>query len=188
MYKVKVGVSNRHVHLTKEVYETLFGNMPLEIVKPLNQIGEFASNSFVTIINGEHRIEHVRVVGPLREYNQVEISATDARRLKANPPVRKSGDVQGSSSVLLEGPNGKVALQEGLILAKRHIHMNPEEAESYGVQDNEEVTLYVKNKERSGTMNVFVKVSENGFYEVHLDTDEASAFLLQNDDEVEWEK
>lgn len=188
MNKVTVGISNHHVHVTKEVFETLFGTTTLHEFKKLNQVGEFASNETVTIKTSDYQIDHVRIVGPFRTYNQVEISARDARTLKVQPPVRRSKDIKGSLPVTLIGPSGSVALEEGLILAIPHIHMNKLDAKNYGVEDNEEVTVFVNHTERKGSIKAMIEVSDNGYYELHIDTDEAFAFLLNNHDEVEWSK
>lgn len=180
-YPVKIRISNRHVHLTKETYEQLFFE-PLEKERDLNQIGEFASNQFVTLKTQKNQIEKVRVVGPLRQYNQVEISKSDAFLLGLNPPVRKSGDIEHSENITLIGPKGEVYLESCCILAQRHIHMNLEEAKEYGVNDEELVKVRV-NGERSGVLDAFIKVSENGYFEMHIDRDEANAMLIKDNDE-----
>jgi len=118
-----VAISNRHVHLTKETYTKLF-NEPLTIKKPLNQIGEFASNQTVTLKSPKGIITNVRVLGPFRAYNQVEISRTDAYRLGLNPPVRTSGDLEDSETITLIGTKAELTLKNVCIQAERHIHMN----------------------------------------------------------------
>ncbi len=180
-YKVKARVSNRHVHLTKEVYNQLFDE-EMKVRNKLNQIGEFASEEVLTIRVGDKKIDNVRVVGPLRPYNQIEISRFDARMLGVNPPVRRSGDLEGSLNVTLETPKGKVTTN-GLIIANRHVHINTSEAAKYGVSDGDKVKVKVDG-DKSGIIDVMVKVSDNGFYELHLDTDDANAFLLNDGDEV----
>ncbi len=180
-----VAISNRHVHLTKEIYDKLFDE-PLSIKRPLNQIGEFASFQTVTLKSPTATIEHVRVIGPLRKYNQVEISRSDALVLGLNPPVRQSGDLEDSETITLIGPKGEVTLENACIQAERHIHMNPIKARELGLKHEDLVRLIVEN-DKGGTMEAFVKVSDNGFYEIHLDKDDANCFMLNTGDEVEIE-
>ena len=178
---ISARVSNRHIHLNKETYELLFDS---ELTKKndLNQVGEFASNEFVTIKNGDKEIEGIRVVGPLRPYNQIEVSLTDARKLGLIPPVKRSGDVEDSLNITLKTNKGEVETN-GLVLAKRHVHMNSSDAEKYGVSDKQVVKIKIDG-ERSGVIDAEVKVSDNGFMELHLDTDEANAFLIKDNDKV----
>lgn len=181
--KVKVGISNRHIHLTEEVYNSLFAT-PLTKKKDLSQLGEFASNQVVTLKTEKGKIENVRVIGPLRNYNQVEISASDARVLGICPPVRKSGDLKNSEAVFLVGEKGEVFLKDVCILSEKHIHLNEKEAMEWGVSNGEVVPVKIKG-DRSGIVDAHIKISENGVRDFHIDTDEANAFLLKQDDEVE---
>ena len=181
-YKVSVGISNRHIHLTKETYEKLFDE-PITKDKDLNQIGQFASNQFVDIINGDNVINHVRIVGPLRTYNQVEISKTDARKLKLNPPVRTSGDLVDSESITLKTDKAVITLESGCIIADRHVHFNTSDAEKYHVKNKDKLKLHILGEKR-GTIEAFAKVSDDGYFEAHLDTDDANAFLLETGDEL----
>jgi putative phosphotransacetylase len=187
-YKVNVAISNRHVHLTKETYYKLFDK---EITKrnDLNQIGQFAANETVEIINGENSIKNVRIVGPFRTYDQVEISKSDARKLKLNPPVRTSGDLAGSETITIKTDKASITLNECCIIADRHIHFNTNEAEKYHVKNKDKLKIHILGEKR-GTIEAFAKVSDDGFYEAHLDTDDANAFLLNTGDEliVEIEK
>jgi putative phosphotransacetylase len=184
--KVTVGISNRHVHLTKEDLEVLFGEgYELEVVRPINQPGQFASNSFVTIKTEKSEIEHVRVLGPIRPYTQIEISMTEARKLGVNPPVRTSGDLEGSSPVTLIGPKGELHLDKGLIIADRHIHMTPKQKEMYGFKDVDKVSVAIPGEKGGIINNVHLKVTEEAYYEMHLDTDDANAHLLHDGDIVE---
>ncbi len=177
--EVTIGVSNRHVHLTKETYIKLFGNEDIEKVRDLNQPGQFASNSFVDIKNGEKIIKHVRILGPFRDYNQVEISKTDSYTLKLDPPVRASGDIKGSSPITIVGPNGEITLSEGCIIAERHIHMLPKQAEMYGFEDKQTVSV-ILNGEKGGIINnVHIKVADESYFEMHLDTDDANAHMIK---------
>lgn len=180
--EVVIGVSNRHVHLTKSDYKILFGDEELTSFKPINQPGQFASNQFVTLKNGDKTIEHVRVLGPFRKYTQIEVSKTDARLLKLNPPVRMSGELAGSSPITLIGPKGELNLSEGCIIADRHIHMLPEQAKLYGLEGVEKVSVML-NGEKGGIINnVYLRIAPNSYYEMHIDTDDANAHLVNNGD------
>lgn len=178
---INARISNRHVHLTKEVYDRLFDD-ELTIKTKLNQVGEFASNKTLTIRVGDKKIENVRVVGPLRKYSQVEISKRDARFLGVNPPVRRSGNLEGTSKIILETLKGSVET-DGLIIANRHVHMTPSEAKDLGLVDKQIVKIKV-NGDKSGEMDAEVKISDNGYFELHIDTDDANAFLLEDNDKV----
>ena len=182
----KIAVSNRHLHLTEEVYNELFDE-PIKIKRPLNQIGEFASFQTVTLKTEKGEIPNVRLIGPLRKYNQVEISRSDAYVLGLNPPVRQSGDLEDSETITIIGPKGEVTLKDVCIQAERHIHMNEKKAEELGLKHEDMVKLIVDN-DKGGVMEAFVKVSSNGFFEIHIDKDDANCFLLQTGDEVVIEK
>lgn len=182
----KIAVSNRHVHLTKEVYDLLFDE-PLSIKRPLNQIGEFASFQTVTLKTDKAEILHVRVIGPLRKYTQVEISRTDAITLGLNPPVRQSGDLEDSETITIVGPKGEVTLDNVCIQAERHVHMNKKKADELGLKHEDMVHILVDN-DKGGVMDAFVKVSDNGFFEIHIDKDDANCFILNTGDEVVIEK
>lgn len=187
--KVTVGISNRHVHLTKEHLEILFGkNYQLQILHPVNQPGQYASTAQVTIETKKSKIENVRVLGPIRPYTQVEISRTDSYKLGLTPPVRDSGDVTGSAPITIIGPCGKIELEEGCILANRHIHMTPEQQKDFGFIGISKVNVKIGGEKGGIINNVYIKVDRESYYEMHLDTDDANAFLLQNGDEVEIEK
>lgn len=180
---VVLGVSNRHVHLCERDLKILFGeNYKLEIAKNLVQPGEFASNSFVTIKTVKGEFERVRVLGPLRSYTQVEISKTDAFKLGINPPVRDSGDLSGSERVTLIGPNGSVDLNEGCIIATRHIHMNPEEVKKYGFEGVKSVNVELPGEKGGVLYNVQLKINPNYVFEMHIDTDDANAHMVKTGD------
>ena len=180
--KISVGVSNRHVHLTKEVYDLLFDE---ELTKKndLNQIGEFASNQVVTIKGKKGSIENVRVLGPLRNYNQVEISRTDAYKLGINPPVRRSGDLLDSEDVILETEKGSILLKNSCIIADRHVHINFDMAREMGLKDNQVVKILVSG-DKACILYAHVKISDNGYYELHIDFDDANACGIKNNDEL----
>ena len=173
--KVSINISARHLHLNAETYDKLFDNV-LTVRNPLNQIGQFAANETVTIITEKGVLEHVRIIGPLRSYNQVEIAKSDARKLGINPPVRKSGDVADSAVVTIKTEKGEVTAA-CCIIADRHVHMNPDKARDLGIQDGEVLKLAISG-EKSGVIDIHAKVSDDGYFEVHLDTDDANAFLI----------
>ena len=175
--EVIIEISNRHVHLTKKVYDMLFDE-EMSVKKYLSQTGEFVSNQVVTLKANDVVIENVKVLGPFRDYNQVEISKKDAIKLKLNPPVRKSGDVMESEKITLVTPKAEIEI-EGCIIAQRHVHMNTENAQKYNVVDGQVVQIIIDG-DKSGVMDAYVKVSENGVFRAHLDTDDAACFLLEN--------
>ena len=180
---VPIGVSNRHVHLTREHLVILFGkDYELTKAKNLSQPGQFAANETVTIIGPSLRpIEKVRVLGPLRKASQVEISMTDSYVLKVKPPVRESGNIAGSSPITLVGPKGVVTLSEGCIIANRHIHMSPKDAERYGIKDGDTVNVSVIGKgKRTLWYDVQIRVNKDFVLEMHVDTDDANAAGIGN--------
>ena len=179
---VPVGVSNRHIHLTKADLAVLFGEgYELTPLKDLSQPGQFACKETLTLEGPSLRpIENVRVLGPLRGKSQVEISATDSYVLKVKPPVRESGNVVGSAGVTIVGPKGVVQLKEGCIIANRHIHMSPSDAASFRVKDGDTVTVDVEGKRRTRWYDVQVRVSPDFRLEMHVDTDDANAAGIGN--------
>lgn len=181
-YKVKAAVSNRHVHLTKETYEMLFDE-PISKRNDLNQIGQFAANQTVDLVCGDKLIENVRIVGPFRLYNQVEISKNDARKLGLNPPVRTSGDLINSEDITVRTKKASVILSDACIIADRHVHFNTFDADKYNVKDKDKLKIHFMGEKR-GTIEAFAKVSDDGYYELHIDTDDANAFLVNSGDEV----
>lgn len=184
--KVQIGVSNRHVHLKKEDLEKLFGeNYELEVIRSINQPGQFASNSFVTLKTEKTTIDHVRVLGPLRDYTQVEVSKTDAIKLGINPPIRTSGDILNSSPITLIGPKGEVKLEYGCIIADRHIHITPKQMEMYGLTGKDKVNVLLSSEKGGIIFNVDLKVADNSYFEMHLDTDDANAHMIKQGDIAE---
>jgi acetate kinase len=177
---VPIAISARHVHLTQETVEQLFGKgYQLTEFKPLSQPGQFAANEEVDIVGPRNRIGGVRILGPVRSKNQVEISRTDEFFLGVDAPIRQSGHTENSPGCILEGPLGKVELQEGVICAWRHIHMTPEDALRFEVKDKDIVEVDVRTKERSLTFgNVMIRVSPKYKLEMHIDTDEGNAAEL----------
>lgn len=189
---IKIGVSNRHVHLKQEHLEILFGkNYELEIKNMLVQPGQFASTSTLTIKTEKSEIQNVRVLGPIRNYTQVEISKTDAFKLGINPPVRDSGDLKGSAPIELIGPNGSIKLEEGCIIANRHIHITPQQVKDLGLEGVEKVSVELPGEKGGIINNVYLKIDESFALEMHIDTDDANAHLIKTGDigkVIEWEK
>ena len=183
--KINIGVSARHVHLSSEDLKILFGeDYELTVKAPLSQPGQYACNEQVTLKGPKGNIERVRVLGPVRGESQVEISKTDSFALGINPPVRNSGDLNGAAEVTIVGPKGEV-IRNAAIIAARHVHATKEDAIKYGFLDKEFVSLKITG-EKSGVLeNVYVRISDSFYYEAHLDTDDANAFLIKNGDEAE---
>jgi putative phosphotransacetylase len=180
---IPVGVSNRHIHLSQEHLEILFGKgYELQKLKDLSQPGQYACKEQLTLIGPSLRaIEGVRVLGPVRKASQVEISRTDSFTLKVKPPVRESGSIEGSAPITIVGPKGLVTLKEGCILANRHIHMSDKDGERFGVKDGEYVAVEVNGDgKRTALYDVQVRVSDKFALEMHLDTDDANACGIGN--------
>ena len=179
--KVKVGISNRHIHLCKEDADILFGK-DFEFTKrnDLQQIGEYACNETVMISTDKYTFDHVRVLGPLREYTQVEVSADDAKLLDINPPMRDSGDLDNSETVLITGPVGKINKKNCCIQATRHIHCNKLSLPNHNNKDI--VSVRVGN---TIIDNVHIKMRDDFITELHLDKTDANKFGLNNGDYVE---
>ena len=177
---IPIAISGRHCHLTAKTFAALFGADAVPTpIKDLSQPGQFACEQRVTLIGPRERIEGVRLLGPLRSVDQVEISRTDEFRLGVDAPVRDSGNVVGSAGITLEGPAGTVSLSEGLICARRHIHMHPADAKQLGVHDKDEVSVAVVGGERDLIFgDVLVRVKDSYALEMHIDTDEANAAEL----------
>lgn len=175
-FLVPIGVSARHVHLTQEHVEVLFGKGYQLTKKKELMGGQFASNEVVTIVGLKLRaIENVRILGPVRKKSQVEVAATDAIRLGVKAPVRESGDVAGSAPIAIVGPKGVVYLDEGCIVAKRHVHMSPRDAQAAGVKDGDIVSVRVDNERGTIFNEVKIRVDESFTLEMHIDTDEGNA-------------
>lgn len=174
---IPIAVSARHIHLTRDAVDRLFGpGHALTPIRPLSQPGQFACAEQLTIVGPKRAIEHVRVLGPERPACQVEISRTDEFFLGLDAPVRDSGDVKNSAACTLVGPAGRITLTEGVICARRHIHMTPEDGEHFGVKDRDVVEVSVHSDGRKLIFgDVLIRVSANYRLEMHLDTDEANA-------------
>ena len=176
---VSIKISARHVHLTKEAIELLFGH-DLTVRNMLNQVGQFATEETVSIVTDKGRFDNVRIIGPARGYNQVEVSKTDARKLGINPMPAKSGNLQEAEYITILTEKGSIS-GNFAIIADRHVHFSLEDAEKFGVQDDEVLKLEIGGKKK-GVIDVFAKVSKDGFFEAHLDTDDANAFLINSGD------
>lgn len=171
---VELEASGRHVHVTREQAQTLFGH-GLTPRRPLSQPGQYLANERVTVVGPKGTFENVAVLGPERKEAQVEISLTDGRTLGVEAPVRLSGDVSGTPGVTLIGPAGTVTLNQGVIAAQRHIHLTPEDARNYGVKDKQVVKLQTFTARPVIFQDVAVRVSPDFASYVHLDYDEANA-------------
>ncbi len=179
-----VGISNRHIHLTKEDLQILCGIDTLEEARPLTQPGQFASTLKLTIQTPKNKIENVRVLGPTRSYTQVEISKTDAYTLGIDPPVRESGDVKGAALITILGPKGTIT-RDCAIIATRHIHIDHETREKLGLLDVSKVKVRLFGAKGGLIDAVSIKETNPAYFELHLDTDDGNAHLLKNGDTVE---
>ena len=179
---IPIGVSNRHIHLSKSDLETLFGvGYELTPIKDLSQPGQYACKEVLTIIGPSMRpIENVRVLGPVRKASQVEISMTDSYVLKVKPPVRESGNIKDSAPIRIVGPKGVVELNEGCIIANRHIHMSPDEAKVFNLRDGDYVDIDVNGKRKTRWFDVQVRVDKDFRLEMHVDTDDANSAGIGN--------
>ena len=182
---IKVGVSARHVHLSRADLDTLFGK-GYELTPKKKLMGDqYAAEECVTLVSPSLRtIEGVRVLGPVRPESQIEISRTDTFKLKVSPPVRPSGKIKGSAPMALVGPKGSVFLNEGCIIANRHIHMTPQDAAKYGISDNDLVDVEIQNTKPTRYYAVQVRVRDDFDTEMHIDTDDANAAAIKNGDRV----
>ncbi|ARD63892.1 TPA: phosphate propanoyltransferase [Klebsiella quasipneumoniae] len=173
---IPLGISNRHVHLSAKDYQSLFPGQTLKIKKPLGQPGQFAAEQTVSLIGPRGQLKNVRILGPLRGQTQVEISYTDARQIGLTAPLRLSGDLTGSASVTLKSEIGEINLTEGVIIARRHIHMSPLDAAIFGVTQGETVKVGIEGTDRKLIFDdVCIRVAEDMRLEMHIDTDEANA-------------
>lgn len=181
--KVRVGVSNRHIHLCKEDRDILFGvNYELKKRNDLSQKGEYATTETVKISTDNYEFPYVRVLGPLREYTQVEISKDDAEKLMINPPVRSSGDLDGACGVWIKGPLGKIYKENCCIRATRHIHCNKSEILNHNNNDIVKV-LFMGNV----IDNVYIKMGDNFTLEMHIDKSDALKYGIENGDYIDLE-
>lgn len=174
--KVSIEVSARHIHLCQKDLDKLFGSgYELKIKKDLSQEGEFAAEETITMVGPKNKIEKIRVVGPLREKTQVELSYSDCFFAGIDAPLRLSGDVAGSAGAKIAGPAGEVELKEGVIVAKRHLHLNPKEAKELNLKNNDLVKVKVIGERGLVFDNIVVRIKSNFRKSAHIDTDEANA-------------
>ena len=180
LFEVPVSVSGRHLHLSRADMDALFGpGSELTKIKDISQPGQYASEQRVTLVGPKGRIEGLRVLGPLRKESQVELAASDARRIGLKLPVRASGNLAGTPGAVLEGPRGSVQLAQGCIIAERHIHMTPAQATQRGVRDGQRVRVEIGG-EKAGVLDaVYVHVRADFAYDMHIDADDGNAFLVE---------
>jgi len=181
---IKIGVSARHIHLSQEHVETLFGYGHKLTPKVELMGGQYAANETVTIAGQKSSMEKVRVLGPVRSATQVEVSATDAIKLGMSPPLRESGDIKGSAPITVIGPKGEIHLAEGCIIASRHIHMSPQDAARFGIADGDVVSIETGGSRGLTFNNVKIRVDPSFTLEMHIDTDEANAGGIKTGDVV----
>jgi len=173
---IPIGVSVRHVHLTREHLDVLYGpGYELTVRNELYQPGFYAANETVTVATPKRALHSVRILFPLRDHSQVELARTDAFALGVDPPLRLSGDVKGTPGVTLIGPAGSVQLSEGMIIAARHVHMDQATADRFGVRNGEQIKVSIDGPRGVILDHVIIRVSEGTLLEMHLDTDEANA-------------
>lgn len=185
---IPLGVSNHHIHLTKATFEKLFGKgVELERYRDLYQPGDIAAKQTLTIVGSKLRaIQNVRILGPLRNYDQVELSLTESVQLGINPPIRNSGDLKGAAPLTLVGPKGSVYLEECAIIAIRHMHVPGDIARQYGVEDGDYCKVRIGGKKSTTFENVLVRINDAWKLQLHLDTDDANAANVRCDTKVEF--
>ncbi|MFZ9782300.1 MAG: phosphate propanoyltransferase [Bacilli bacterium] len=187
MKTILVETSARHIHLTTQDLAILCGaDFRMEAVRPLSQPGQYVSNVRLTLFGPKKSFENVVVLGPVRPASQVEVSATEARMLGLTPPVRESGDIAGSSPITIVGPKGQIQLPQGCIIAKRHIHMTPDDAAYFGVSDKQVVSVKIPSSQRSLIFgDVIIRIRKDFALAMHIDTDEANAAGLNGETQGE---
>ena len=185
-FKVPVGISNRHIHLSQEHIEALFGvGHTLTKTKDLSQPGQYACEETVTLIGPKGAMKGVRVLGPARKASQVELSATDTFKVGVKPPARDSGMLDGTPGIEIEGPKGKVTIAQGVIIASRHIHMTPDDANKYSLKDGDHVRVAIPGARGGVFEHVLIRVNANYALDLHVDTDEGNAFSLTNGQQLD---
>lgn len=184
-FEVNIGVSNRHIHLSPADLETLFGSgYQLKKMKDLSQPGQYAAEETLDVIGPKGKIERVRILGPVRKESQIEISVSDSVKLGVAPPIRDSGDIDNTPGITLAGPNGKLELNKGVIIAKRHLHLDPVTAAEMGLKDKDVITAYLRTERPIRLEGIGVRVNEQYATDLHIDMDEANAALAKNGDKA----
>ena len=182
-YKVPVGLSNKHLHVSRKDLDTLFGEgYELTPFKDLKQPGQYAAEEKVDVVGPKGTLKNVRILGPVRPETQVELAMTDARIVGVNAPVKESGKLDGTPGIKLVGPEGSVDIDQGAIVALRHVHLSPEQAKEAGVADKQIVSIRFKGERGLVFDNVLVRSGKGHDLEIHLDTDEGNAAGLKNGD------
>jgi len=181
--QVPIGVSARHIHLTREHVSILFGEgAELTVMKPLSQPGQFAANETVAVYGPKGSFPKVRILGPVRKATQLEVSRTDAFVLGLNPPVRESGDIENTPGIRIVGPAGEVTIDKGVIVAARHIHFHTSDAQKWGIADKQLLRVRVGGERGLVFENVIARVSDSFALDMHIDTDEANAAGVKTGD------
>lgn len=186
---IELGISARHVHLTREAVDILFGKgYPLTKMKDLKQLGQYAANEKVEVIGPKGSFKTVRILGPERKVNQVELSATDCLKLGVLPVLRDSGDIEGTPGATLVGPMGSITIDKGVLVATRHVHLCPETAASEGIINGEFLMARVDGDRETTFGKVLARVDKTFVDEFHLDTDEANASFAKGNQRIELYK
>lgn len=184
-FEVNIGVSNRHIHLSQADLEALFGEgYQLKKMRDLSQPGQYAAEETLDVIGPKGKIDRVRILGPVRKESQVEISVSDSVKLGIEPPIRDSGDIDSTPGITLVGPLSKLGLNKGVIIAKRHLHLDPVSAKEMGLKDKDVITAYLKTERPIRLEAIGVRVSEQYATDLHIDMDEANAALAKNGDKA----
>ena len=183
--KIPIETSARHIHVSREDFEILFGqDAELHYVKELSQPGQYLCQERLTVRGPSGQFENMAILGPFRKETQVEVSLTDTRKLGVPGVIRQSGDTEGTPGCTLIGPLGKLDIPKGVIVAKRHIHMTPDDAERLGIKDNDEVDVEIETAKPTRYYNVQVRVRSDFDTEMHIDTDDANASGIKNGDKI----
>jgi putative phosphotransacetylase len=176
MKKIHIGVSARHIHLSQEHIDLLFGQgYMLKEFKPLSQPGQFAADEVISVQGPKGRMDNIRILGPARGDTQLEISRTDSYALGLNPPLRQSGDIAGTPGIIIIGPAGVVAVEQGVIVAARHIHFHTKDALEWGITNKQMLKVKLNGERPLILENVLARVSDQFTLDLHIDTDEANA-------------
>ena len=188
IFTIPLGISNRHIHLTPKTFHKLFGeHTECESMRPLYQPGEFGSKQLLTIVGPKLRsIPNVRILGPLRKYDQVEVSLTDAIFLGIDPPVANSGSLKEAAPLTLVGPEGSIYIDKCAIIANRHIHMTNKDAEILGVRDGDFCKVKIPGEKSTVFEKVLIRTNDNWKLQIHLDTDDANAANVREEMSVEF--